>query len=497
MMTPRKMLGLAVSDRSIVAVEVGTAHGRRRVLHAAEFPLPEGDAAQDQVSLGPALRQFLRQNHFSASRCVLGLNARWLVAKEKLLPPTTADLIPGLLAITSEREFASDPKDLICDYSGPIDTAQGQAALLVAAPRRNVDQLVATAEAAGLRTVAVTSSTLSLAAATSRRGDPAPWRVVLHLAPSGTEVVVQSGTRFRLLRRLSIPSPMDIAGSVLATENWLNDLAGELHRVLALLPDTSAAQERPELLIWNACGLSAGSLGTLGDQLSLATRVCGYPADLGIAEAPPSPPGEKQRTAGGGCATIGEFAAAAALTVAGLTRQTYAVDFLHSRLSPRKKLALKGKIAWASGVAAAALIGGAVLFIGWQRDQQEIEDLRSRLEGMRVGVATAKEVVDKTAFARGWYDRRPKFLDSLRELTLAFPLEGKIWATSLAISDDMRAMVSGKAADEAAVLEVLDRLKGSPKFTDVKPLYIREVGGGTQDVSFAISLSFVVKAEGS
>ena len=276
---------------------------------------------------------------------------------------------------------------------------------------------------------------------------------------------------------------MDVAGSVSATENWLNDLAGELHRVLALLPDTSAAQERPELLIWNACGLSARSLGTLGDQLSLATRVCGYPADLGIAEAPPSPPGE--------------FAAAAALTVAGLTRQTYAVDFLHSRLSPRKKLALKGKIAWASGVAAAALIGGAVLLIGWQRDQQEIEDLRSRLEGMRAGVATAKEVVDKTAFARGWYDRRPKFLDSLRELTLAFPLEGKIWATSLAISDDMRAMVSGKAADEAAVLEVLDRLKGSPKFTDVKPLYIREVGGGTQDVSFAISLSFVVKAEGS
>ncbi len=483
MMTPRKMLGLAVSERSIVAVEVGTAHGRRRILRAAEFPLPEGDAAQDPAILGAALRQFLRQNHFSASRCVFGLNARWLVAKEKLLPPTTADLIPGLLAITSEREFASDPKDLICDYSGPIDTGQGQAALLVAAPRRNVDQLVATAEAAGLRAVAVTSSTLSLAAATSRRGDPAPWRVVLHLAPSGTEVVVQSGTRFRLLRRLSIPSPMDVAGSVSATENWLNDLAGELHRVLALLPDTSAAQERPELLIWNACGLSARSLGTLGDQLSLATRVCGYPADLGIAEAPPSPPGE--------------FAAAAALTVAGLTRQTYAVDFLHSRLSPRKKLALKGKIAWASGVAAAALIGGAVLLIGWQRDQQEIEDLRSRLEGMRAGVATAKEVVDKTAFARGWYDRRPKFLDSLRELTLAFPLEGKIWATSLAISDDMRAMVSGKAADEAAVLEVLDRLKGSPKFTDVKPLYIREVGGGTQDVSFAISLSFVVKAEGS
>jgi len=55
----------------------------------------------------------------------------------------------------------------------------------------------------------------------------------------------------------------------------------------------------------------------------------------------------------------------------------------------------------------------------------------------------------------------------------------------------MRILVSGKASDERAVLEVLDRLKGSPGFSDVKPLYIREVGGGVREVSFAISLSFI------
>jgi len=69
------------------------------VLHAAEFPLPQDDAARSPPVLGKALRQFLRRNHFSASRCVIGIGARWLVAREKLLPPTSPDLLAGALSI--------------------------------------------------------------------------------------------------------------------------------------------------------------------------------------------------------------------------------------------------------------------------------------------------------------------------------------------------------------------------------------------------------------
>jgi hypothetical protein len=258
-------------------------------------------------------------------------------------------------------------------------------------------------------------------------------------------------------------------------------LADELRRVIALLPGAQP-ELTLELLIWNTCGLSAGSLRTLGERLPLAARICRYPSDLGIAEGPAAP--------------AGEFSAAAALALAGLQKQRLAVDFLHSRLVSRKRIALKGKVAWAAGMAAAVLIAGFFLLLDWQREHQEIEDLKGQLEIMQASVATAKDVVDKTGFARGWYDRRPGFLDCLRELTLAFPVEGRIWATSLAMGENMRVLLSGKATDEGAVLEVLDRLKGSPRFSDVKPLYIREVGGETKDVSFAISFRFV-KAEKS
>jgi len=480
MMISRKMLGLAVTERAITAVEVGVAHGRPAVLHAAEFPLPEGDAAREPAALGRALRQFLKRNRFSCSRCVIGLGTRWLAAREKSLPPTAPDLMAGVLSLTAEREFASDPKDLVLDCTKPADcrhgdssTGQGHSVLLVAAPRRNVDHLLATAEAAGLRVTAVTSSTMALAAATA--GAPASRRLLLYLAPGGAELCVQSSGGSCVPRCLPMAAPGAAAGAS-PEDSWMSDLAGELHRVLALLPGAPASPQPPELVIWNSAGLPAKALEALGERLSLATRQCAYPADLGLADD--------------AAATTGESAAAAALALCGLRPGTLALDFLHSRLSPRRRFALGRKVVWAAGLAALVVIGCLALLLQWRNQVQEADELSGQLADMKPAVAAAKDIVDKAAFARGWYDRRPRFLNCLRELTLAFPIEGRIWTTSLGIGEDMRALLSGKASDERSVLEVLDRLTNNPKFSDVKPLYIREVGGGSSEVSFAISLRF-------
>jgi hypothetical protein len=502
MMTSRKMLGLAATERSISAVEIGLVHGRQSVLHAAEFPMPEGDAARDPAVLGKALRQFLKQNRFSCSRCVIGLGTRWLAAREKLLPPTSADLVAGVLSLAAEREFASDPKDLALDYTKPVDLKSGNreqgtgnrktadvssvpvpgspfpvpvvSVLLVAAPRRTVEHLLATAETAGLTVTAVTSSTMALASATG--GAASLRRLVLYLSSGGAELCVQAGGGFPLLRSLPMAAPPATAGSG-AAENWLNDLAGELRRVLTLLPGASASPQGADLVIWNAAGLSTEALRTLGDRLSLEARACTYPSDLGLA--------------GEAAAPAGESAAAAALALAGLQSDLLAVDFLHSRLTPRKRLALGRKVVWAVGLAAAVVIGCLALLVSWQSQQREVADLTGQRDDMQASVDVAKDMIEKMTFARQWYDQRPRFLDSLRELTLAFPAEGRIWTTSLGIGEDMRALLSGKASDEGAVLEVLDHLTKSPKFSDVKPLYIREVGGGSSEVSFAISLKFV------
>jgi len=505
MMTPRRMLGLAVTDRSIAAAEVAVAHGRRRVLHAAEFPMPEGDSARDPANLAKALRQFLRQNHFCASRCVIGLGARRLIAREKSLPPTAADLLPGVLSIAAEREFASDPKDLVFDFADPVAAGQGQSVLLVAAPRRSVDLLSQAAQAAGLTVAAVTSSMMALAGATSEPRppgtgvvDPRPpssRRLVLDLSPGAAELSVQSGGGFRLLRRLAISPPA--AGSS-PPDGWLDDLADELHRVAALLPDSGGAAQAADLLIWNATGLSAEALRVHAKRLSLEQRLCQYPADLGIDDvSEPRPSGSgavacahQQHRSLTVAALSGNFAAATALAAAGLNNKRPAVDFLHSRLDPRKAVALRKKVIWGGALAAGVLLAALALFLDVRGQEQDVQDLKDQLGGMKESLTAAKDIVGKAAFARGWYDRRPACLDCLRELTLAFPVEGKIWTTSLALDEGLRVLLSGKARDESAVLEVLDRLKADARFSDVKPLYIREVGAEAREVSFAISLNF-------
>jgi hypothetical protein len=254
-------------------------------------------------------------------------------------------------------------------------------------------------------------------------------------------------------------------------------MAGELRRVVALLPGASTASHGPDLLIWNASGAPARDWGALGERLSLQERVCEYPADLGLANGAP--------------AAAGQFAAAAALAVSDMSGQVPAVDFLHPRLNPRTKVPLRRRIVLGGSVAAAILLACLALLLAWQGEMQEIQDLRDRLDGMQDALAAARDVVDKAAFARNWYDQRPRHLDCLRELTLAFPAEGRVWATGLAISEDRRVMLSGKAADERAVLEVLDRLKGNPRLSDVKPIYIRDAGNGAREKSFAVSFSFV------
>jgi hypothetical protein len=475
MMKPHKMIGLAVAARSILAVEVGLAGGRCRVLHAAEFPLLDTPAAQEPAALGKELRHFLRQNHFSAARCVIGLGARWLVAKEKALPPTAPDLLPGVLRIATERDFATDSGDLAFDFSGPISTPQGQSVLLVAAPRRNVTHLAAVAEAAGLKTAAITSSTMALAAATNSR--VSTRRLVLHLTADGAELCLHSNGGLRLLRRLSAAPTTETAAE------RLDDLVGELQRVIALLPGSETAGTAPELFVWNAAGLPASALEGLRDRLPLAVRIGAFPKDLDVDEVPAALP-------------AGAVAAAVALGLVGLGRPAMPADFLHSRLQPRKKLALKNKLKWGGFAAAAVFLVALAFFLDWQSRRQEIDDLESQIALSKTSVKTAKEIVDKVNFARSWYDRRPKFLDGLVDVTTAFPLEGRIWATSLAVGDDMRVLLSGKATDQAAVMDVVDRLNKSPKFSNVKTLYVREVGGGVSDVSFAISLNFV-KAEGS
>jgi hypothetical protein len=226
------------------------------------------------------------------------------------------------------------------------------------------------------------------------------------------------------------------------------------------------------VLIWDLDGqMDQSQAVELGQRLGLPARLAGW-KDLGL-----------------GTASQGELAWAPAAALAGLGGKGPApLDFLHSRLVPPRQLPLKRWLVPA-GVAAVVLGVALYFFWDWRATQQEVIGLNKALEGMRDGSQQAKTLVDNVSFAQGWYGRRPQFLAALKEIVAAFPDEGRIWVTRIDMKEDMQVLLSGKGINEDAAMALADRLRANPRL-DVHPLLpFTQVGGSSQDISFAISLT--------
>ena len=300
---------------------------------------------------------------------------------------------------------------------------------------------MAAARAAGFKVRAATSSSAVLALAAPSTADC----VTVLAAPDGVEAVRVSGGKVTALRHVPLPEGGDPASA----------LAGAVRLAVGSL----GAGQPQTALLWNDSGLGDGALAA----------ACG---DLGIEAAPES-----------------ELSPAAALAAAGLDAAALPFDFLHSRLAVRDGRPYGRTAAWAAFLLLVLLVAGGTTIADRRARTGEIEAMRARLSEMAPSVAAARSVVDSVTLARGWYDRRPAFLDCLVALTAAFPDDGRVWATSLALREDQRGVLSGKATGKQLVLDLLDALRQSGGFAEVRLLYVRETRGAAGEDTFAIAFT--------
>jgi hypothetical protein len=469
----RKVLGLALDERSIVAAEVRLTSGGREVKRAAEFVFPAESSLQDPAALGSALGQFLRQNGFSARHAVVGLPAKWLMVRQEDVPAVSAESLAGMLMIQAERAFSLDVSDLALDCAGPVGVLQGGKVLLVAALRKALDQVMTAMRAARVKVLGVGSTAMTLAWAAGQ-SDSAP-SVVLYMGPNTAELAVRAGGTIRLLRH--VPAGASAAGrpDAAAVEHRLALTAEEMRRVISLLPGLGAAQPG-DVTVWDGAGLDADALVGLVKDLGLPARQPEDLSPLGLSASVEQP-----------C----RFAAAAALGAAGLKPGLLPVDFMHSRLAVRRRSPLRRTVAWAAAVGGACVLAGLFLAFDLGTRTHDVEELKQKLEAMKPDIEAARSLVERVSTARGWYDRRPEFLDCLLDLDLAFPEEGSVWASTLVLKEDMRGIVSGKAVNEQVALQVMDNLMASPAFKDVKPIQMGESRGSSREVSFSLSFLYV------
>jgi hypothetical protein len=469
MFSARKILGLAVTEQGVTAVLAeGSAAGRASVKTAA-IPFTADVNVNQPEALGMELKRVLSEQGMGGGRCVIGLAATWIVAREKQLPPADEESLRGMLTIATEREFASGAGDLAFDYCA-MNSDRGSLALLAAAPRQVMDSLLIAAQTAGLTVTAVTSSTLALASAS--RGDILiGGRLVLCIQPGGVELAAQTQVRGgaetmpRLLRHLPVrlgESPAD-----------LDRLNKELQRVLSLAPPPQDTQRPREIVVWDSVGLDRPSLESIGRALDLPVRICKLPDDVeGLVGSPAQ--------------LDNRFAQAAALAAGWDSSQS--MDFLHSRLAPPAVSRFGRRTMQLAAAGALVLVLGLAIGVDCIVQNYRLSGAETELESLKTSSDEAKKQVDDFTFVRGWYDRRPEFLDCLKEIANAFPQEGRCWATYLRTREDMQVELSIKAVNQEAALEVLDRLKSSPRLVNVTPMFIRNTNDKSNEVSFEVLL---------
>ncbi len=446
----KAVLGLAVEEGAVLAAEVAASGHGAALRRAAVFDLPAG-AWENPAAAGKALGRWLKAQGFSARTAALGAPARWMLSRDALFPAAGAAAVNSMARLEAERALSARMEPWIVDYvSQPL--ADGRvSALICAVDRDKASGAQALARAAGLKPRSLAPSALALAWAMRE----ASWDVLLWPRAGGVEVVARSGRRIVAARHAPLPA--------VGSKERAAALGATVARVVALAPGQGGGAARGVAV----CGNEALPEG-LGAGFEAGLACLGLKAPSGIAD------GDR-------------FAPAAALALAALRGQEPPVNFLRPRFAAAARPRWGRRLGWGLAAAAAALIAGGAFAESWRRDAEELAELQARLEAMRPDVEAAREVARKVALARGWTDRRPKALDPLRELALAFPVESRAWLTSLALSHDRRVVVAGKAADERAALAVLDRIRACRAFGDVSTLYVREAGGAAPEVAFSFT----------
>jgi hypothetical protein len=163
------------------------------------------------------------------------------------------------------------------------------------------------------------------------------------------------------------------------------------------------------------------------------------------------------------------------------------IDFTRSRLAPETKSRFGRGRVWATVLAVAVIGALLALYLVVRHRESQLAALNGELKKLQPQVDTAKASIDRLSYARGFFDTRPPMLDGLRELTLAFRDDEKVWVNSFTLRENGKGQISGNAADQKTVLSLLARLSANDRFTDVKMLDLREADARSKEVSFSIS----------
>ena len=464
----KKFLVLAIDEKGILATDMYHDGEGLHVKNSAYMDFPEGVSLDNPGKLGNLLGQFIKDKKFSARKAIIGLPAKWLMIRGKDMPPSSGISVAGILKIHAEHEFSINPDDLAIDYTGNISSDNPSRLFLGAVLKKNYGNVLEAVRSAGLKVLSVTVSSMTLRSVLCRHmAQPFPDYFIF-LRPGYAEILV--GDREQII---------DVKQIQMGKTGGPDSLLSELKRIISFSRNTEKSGEKESLMILDLSDSDGNEARVIQDSLSSQVDITACEAKTLMRKMElASSLGSK------------ESLVSAAIIQNFLLRDAFFLDFYNSRMNEKVVWIKKNQVMWASAIVLCFIIIVFNTIYTWKSDKKDVAELKQRLSEMSEDVKSAQDIVQKMDYARKWYSDRPEVLRCLYELTMIFPIEGSIWATNLALNEEMKGIVSGRATDEKSVIEVLDGLKNSNLFNNVQMIYLRENGQSSQEVSFSMSFSF-------
>jgi hypothetical protein len=458
----KNILVLIFNEDTVAAAQASLGHDCYEIKHTAMFPAGHTVSWDDPEAFGQALHQFLRRERFSARATLVGVPAKWIVAKSIKIPPTRRENVPSLLQIQTEQAFSMNHHDLVFDYSAQISESQSNQVLLAAMQRTRLDKIKILAKAAGLQLIMVTPSVAAMGSLS--RGQSQACGI--YAQNEHCEMVLASNGVVHQIKHMATPlnnkDPKVMAEDI----QRLLLLAGGQTGELVVCSDGSGHSDAVIQLRKNL-----GSTVDVRDGREALTRS----GRLRVGQTPT------------------EYDCALSLILAHDQAEAQLIDFLNSRLLVKESKQRPRLKLWGAVAALAAVVLVAGLFYGWYQDVQDIKAYEQALEENATVYEAVQGIRNHLADTAPWYTRRPPFLDCLNELVSAFPEAGDIWVSNLNLKENGEGLITGEAVNRLAIIKVLDNLNQSARISDATAPGLT---GGTSNSGVAkYSIRFKFKSE--
>lgn len=448
----RHVLGIALADRAIHLAELRLVRGQSQVVGQSRLDLSEPISLTDPEALGQSLADYLREHRYRCRRAVVGLPAKWLLARYRLAP-TVADenARRGMLRLGIEREFVGGAENLTFDYARQPTNNGQEGVLLVGGQREQLGRIQQAMETARLSVVAIVPTLLAVDAHLHR-----PDGSLLYIGADSVELLARRRDHVLGLWRVQLGG---VAPDAAAADGSLQPA---IARAMAAIPsaEDEAAEVDPEL-----------NLATVPNDDVPSTAAEALRSRFRLRDCEPVDP-------------------AAAVAATYLEGVEPAIDLAHSKMAeqPPRRLPPKWRIGLAAAAVALLIIAG--VGFAWYRASARLNRLEAQHAQIRDEAAQLRQVRQRTSAAAPWFSQRPRLLECLLAITRCFPDEGRLRVTNLRLDEGLTGSAQCQAGSKEAMHALLDAMQRSPQLQQVLLRDWNEVDRGDAAVSFEVTFAY-------